>query len=235
MKYPLRALAAFGIPACAMIGVLLVASCSPSRAQTTTAASTGQRFELDLVPGAHYLHSAGFLFIKIRTYPQMACWIESPDGKYVGTIYVTAKVAKKKWFGAPSAGRPEALPVWSHARENAAPEADAVSGATPAGTVRVDSPLAARLSAGSYLVKLEVNSSFDYNERYTRANSGVNGQPSLVYAGRINVGTGETEADLVPIGTGSVDGKDGDIRPGLEGITTASEMLQSARILYHAR
>ena len=168
-------------------------------------------------------------------YPQLACWIESPDGKYVDTIFVTTKVGRKKWFGAPSAGRPEALPVWSHARDQAPLNTDAVSGATPAGSVRVGSPLAAGLSAGTYVVKLEVNSSFDYNERYTRANSGVNGQPSIVYMGRIDVGKGEAETDLTAIGTGSVDGADGDIRPGLEGITTAREMLQSARILYHDR
>jgi len=227
--------AALAIAVCALLGALALASCSPRRAHAAAAAGSGRRFELDIVPGPHYLHSVGFLFFRIRIYPQLACWIESPDGKYVDTIFVTTKVGRKKWFGAPSAGRPEALPVWSHARDQAPLNTDAVSGATPAGSVRVGSPLAAGLSAGTYVVKLEVNSSFDYNERYTRANSGVNGQPSIVYMGRIDVGKGEAETDLTAIGTGSVDGADGDIRPGLEGITTAREMLQSARILYHDR
>jgi hypothetical protein len=173
-----------------------------------------------------------FLVFRVPLEPQIACWIETPDGRYAGTIYVTAKAAKKKWFGAPSAGRPEALPVWYHARQQGS-TADAMSSATPAGTVQMQSPLPTGLTAGTYVLRLEINSSYDYNERYTHANSGVNGQPSVVYSGQIAVGRGEAQADLAPIGTGSVDGSDGNIRLGLEGITTALQMLQSARVLYH--
>jgi hypothetical protein len=197
--------------------------------------SKGKGFELDLVPGSSYRHSVGFLIFRIAMYPQIACWIETLEGKYMTTIYVTRKGAKKRWFGAPSSGRPEALPVWSHARDQVLSSTDGVSGATLAGTLQVESSLPARLAAGTYVVKLEVNSSYDYNERYTRANSGVNGQPSVIYSGRIGVGKGETEVDLTPVGTGSVDGSDGNIRPGLGGITTALQILQSVRVLYHDR
>ncbi len=233
MKHPLRtALALF---LCSLAAVLMLTSCSPRRPQASAVDVNGQRLELDLVPGPYFRHSGRFLIFSITTSPQIACWIEAPDGKYLGTIYVTAKVVTRKWFGAPSSGRPEALPVWSHARAQASLSADAVTGATPAGTLRVQSPLGAGLQAGAYVVKLEVNNSFDYNERYTRANSGVNGQPSVVYAGPIDIGTGESAADLAPIGTGSVDGRDGNITPGLEGITTAREILASVRVLYHDR
>jgi hypothetical protein len=218
----------------ALCAVAALASCSPGRVKSAASVVTGRRFELDLVPGPSFNHSMRFLVFQVPLHPQVACWIETPDGKYLDTIYVTAKGAKRKWFGAPSSGRPEALPVWSHARSQA-PSADAVSSATPAGTVRIESPLAAGLPAGTYTVKLEVNSSFDYNERYTKANSGVNGQPSVVYAGRITVGAGEAEGDLAPVGTGSIDGSDGNITPGLDGITTAAQMFQSARVLYHDR
>jgi len=195
---------------------------------------SGPRFELALTPGPRYRHTMGFLFIRLQSSPQIACWIETPEGKYMDTIYVTEKVARKSWFGAPAAGRPEALPVWTHAKA-AGPLSDAVSGATPGGSVQVQSALPARLSPGRYIVKLEINASFDYNERYTRANSGVNGQPSLVYSGGIDVGKGESSVDLTPLGTGSLDGSDGNIRPGVEGLTTALQMLQSARIVYHDR
>jgi len=231
MKHPLRT--ALALLLCSLAAVLALTSCSARRAQAV--AVNGKRLELDLVPGPYYRHSGHFLIFSVTTTPQIACWVETTDGRYLGTIYVTAKVVTRKWFGAPSSGRPEALPVWSHARAQASLSADAVTGATPAGTLRAQSPLGAGLPAGMYVVKLEVNNSFDYNERYTRANSGVNGQPSVVYAGRIDIATGESAADLAPVGTGSVDGRDGDITPGLEGITTASQILASVRVLYHDR
>jgi len=215
--------------ACAITIVSVLSSCAPPR--NPAHAVTGKRFELDLVPGAAFRQSTGFLFFRIPHTPQIACWVETPQGAYGETIYVTAKGATRHWFGAPAAGRPEALPVWSHARQGGT--ADAVSGATPAGTLRVEAAAPAALPAGTYTVKLEINASFDYNQRYTPSNSGVNGQPSLVYAGRLAVGAGESAADLEPVGTGSVDGSDGGITAGTEGLTTALQMLQSARILYH--
>jgi len=215
---------------CLVCMVMALSSCSRGERRAPAPAVTGPRFELALVPGPAYRHSVGFLFIKLTMYPQVACWVETPDGRYVDTIYVTGKGAKKKFYGAPSAGRPEALPVWSHARGAASLHADAVSGATPAGSVQAVSPAAGAFAPGRYVVKLEVNGSYDYNDRYTRANSGVNGQPSLVYSVQIHVGKGDESADLVPVGTGSVDGSNGSITPGLEGLTTALEILSSARI-----
>jgi hypothetical protein len=221
--------------ACVISVAGALCSCAPARHNAPAAAVTGKRLELDLVPGSSFRQSVGFLFFRFSHGPQIACWLETPQGAYVETVYVTATGATKRWFGAPAAGRPEALPVWDHARRAAASPADAVSGATPAGTLRVESGIAGALPAGTYVVKLEINSSFDYNERYTRSTSGVNGQPSLVYSGRIEVGRGEASAELAPTGTGSIDGSDGSITPGLDGITTALQILHSARILYHAQ
>jgi hypothetical protein len=235
MSVPHTARAAAVITASALFAALALLSCSPARTGPEAAALVGQRFELDLAPGSSFHHAMRLLVFSIPLYPQIACWIETPDGAYVQTIYATAKGAERKWFGAPSAGRPEALPVWYHARAQSSAGADAVTSATPAGTVRAQMPLPPGLAAGTYVVKLEINSSYDYNQSYTRANSGVNGQPSVIYSGRIRIGSGETQADLVPIGTGSVDGSDGNIRPGLDGITSAREQLQSARVLYHDR
>ena len=234
MKLPVQGAQA-AVLSCIVLMVMALSSCSRGEQRAPAPAVTGPRFELALVPGPAYRHSVGFLFIKLTMYPQVACWVETPDGRYVDTIYVTGKGARKKFWGAPSAGRPEALPVWSHARGAASLHADAVSGATPAGSVQAVSPVAGNFAPGRYVVKLEVNSSYDYNDRYTRVNSGVNGQPSLVYSAWIDMGKGEESADLVPVGTGSVDGSNGSITPGLEGLTTALQMLSSARITWHDR
>jgi len=198
--------------------VLLLAACVNRPAPASNAAG-GSRFILDLTPGSAY-HA-----------PQVAAWVETEEGRYVGTLFVTAKTARGAWIFAPKTGRPEALPVWSYARGTGA---DAVSSATPSGPAVLDSSLADTLPAGSYVVRLEVNRSFDYNERYTKA-QGVNGQPSLVYRAVLRVGGGRDEASFEFVGTGSPDGSDGSVAPGSNGTTTALDIYSFMRIAYEPR
>ena len=182
--------------------------------------------------------------------PQFAVWVEKADGTYVTTLYVTQRAAKKNWLFAPKGGRPESLPVWYHAVGSASvvakaqpdqSDTDALTSATPgaAGDVRKS----ARLSAGEvYVVKVEVNHSFDYNESWPKKAkkgsaqySGVNGQPSVVYAGTLDMrsaGSGTNYADvrtaLVPAGTGAVDGRDGNLHDDLGKLTTALQIVGKA-------
>ena len=221
-----------------LIALASLASCAGEATKAAPAPATaqvrGSRFSLRLEPGPSYKFMSSWLIFPMPIYPQVACWIETPGGDYVDTIYATAKGARKQWLSAPANGRPEALPVWFGIQQGRRATADAISGATPSGATMRDSSLAASLKAGTYVVKLEINRSYDYNERYTRANSGVAGQPSLVYACEIAVGSGSGKAVLAPVGTGAVDGSDGDIRPGLDGITTALQLLSVAEISYEA-
>jgi hypothetical protein len=197
----------------------------------TQAGSNTSRFRLEITPGPDYESSTTILlFIKIPIYPQVACWIESTDGTFVDTLYVTTKGARGKYVAAPSAGRPEALPVWEHRHSADRVAIDGVSSATPASASVHDASPRASLPDGRYNVFLEVNRSYDYNARYTTANSGVNGQPSLVYKAEIDVGKGPVDAAFVPVGTGSPDGSDGGIRGNLDGITTALTLLSKATI-----
>jgi hypothetical protein len=165
--------------------------------------------------------------------PQVAVWLENTEGEYLDTIYVTARAENRNWRMAPKEGRLEALPVWYHLKQGSA---DAVSSATTtANTVTYGSGIAARLPAGTYVVMLETNRSYDWNHRYSKNNAGVSGQPSLVYRAEITIGGDRTEARFTPIGTGSVDGTDGDIRPGLEDIDTALELFSSMTVSYESR
>ena len=218
-----------------LVAMAALASCAGQKNPAEPLRVQGKRFSLRLVPGPEYKATSWWLIFPIPIYPQVACWIETPRGEYIDTLYVTAKGAKKTWVSAPAGGRPEALPVWSSLMSKQKASADTVSGATPSGVTTSDSPLAATLPNGKYIVKLEVNRSYDYNERYTRANSGVTGQPSLIYECAIDLGSGPSKAAFTPIGTGSVDGSDGDIRQGLEGITSALKLLESADISYVER
>jgi hypothetical protein len=209
-----------------LLSILFILSPARSDAQARN------RFTVRVTPGPDYAATTSILFfIKVPLHPQIACWLETQDGKYVGTLYVTAKGAKKNFFSAP-AGRPEALPVRYHLQGSQGPAADAVSGATSGGRAEHVAQLPTPLAPGRYVAFLEVNRSYDYNERFTKKNSGVNGQPSIIYRAEIEVGKDGSKAVFSPVGMGSDDGADGRIQPGLDGITTAIKLIDTAEIEY---
>lgn len=213
-----------------LAATLAVSGCAAPRGQTTSVQSAqGPRFSLELSPGPNYKTTTGWLLFKIPVYPQVAVWVETTDGQYLGTIFVTSKGEKGSWVSAPSTGRPEALPVWSHLKQG---DLDSVSAATSAGETIRDSDLAAKLPAGDYIILLETNRSYDYNTTYTKDNSGVCGQPSIVYRARLSVGNGSATASFEPVGTGSLDGTDGTIRSELQGIDTALTLFSRMEVGY---
>ena len=168
--------------------------------------------------------------------PQIAVWIEDSSGNFVKTLTVSGKSAKNKWLGAPDGGRPEALPVWLHKAKSGANEVDAASSATPKKSVELEKSGQDLTDGAEYAVFFEVNSSFDYNDAWPKSAkkgasnySGVNGQPSIVYSARFVAGKNST-VQLVPVGTGSIDGSDGTLRPGLEGLTTALTLVESVTL-----
>lgn len=225
--------------------------------QTTEAAVVASRIEgdeptgieLSLTPGAHWLRTWTFFLVPTKSPPQHAAWIEDLGGNCVGTVSVTASAAKASWKAAPREGRPEALPVWSR-RSGAAGSApakggvvkdsdaalDAVSGATPKGGATIARELGGLRRGERYRAFLEVNHSFDYNDRWPRNAkegrpgwSGVNGQPSVIYAAEFVAGSGEPVA-FEPVGQGSVDGSDGELRLTLDGLTTALAIIGGATV-----
>jgi hypothetical protein len=213
-----------------LVAALAVSGCASPRSHAASIQSRqGPRFSLALSPGPNYKTTTGWFLFKIPIYPQVAAWVETPDGRYLGTIYVTGKGEKGSWISAPSTGRPEALPVWNSLKQG---ELDSVSAATSAGETARTSDLAAGLPAGDYIVKLETNRSYDYNADYTTGSSGVCGQPSIVYRAFLAVGKGPAQASFEPIGTGSLDGADGAIHPGLEGIDTALALFSRMAVEY---
>ncbi|HET7839541.1 MAG TPA: hypothetical protein VFL04_07270 [Rectinemataceae bacterium] len=210
------------------------------------------RIEVDVQAGPAFMHRARFGLILVKTRPQMAIWLETAGGRFLDTIFVTHRSAVADWYGGKGVRRPEALPVWSHARgipapdglfmpDRAHPLADAVSGPTPeAGFTRTWLP-PSPLKPGSYLVRVELNQSFDWNEAWPdrlpkddRRWTEANGQPSIVWEGVLEIRdtAAPAEAVLSPVGTGSLRGEDGGLRRGLEGITTARDIAASIGARY---
>jgi len=217
----------------ALVAFSLLAGCAGGPEQSSApkpGAQSGTRFELSLQPGPEYARDMKVFLFKYTVWPQVAVWLETNDGSFVDTLYVTEVAVTKNYRAAPKTGRPESLPVWSALMQAGV---DGVSSPTTVGsTVEYGNDLAARLPAGTYIVKLETNRSYDWNSSYTKDNAGVNGQPSLIYAAELTIGGAAEEAAFMPIGTGSVDGSDGTMRPGLDGIDTALQLFASMRVAY---
>ena len=130
-------------------------------------------------PGTEWLHDFPlFLGLKRRNPPQMAIWIESPEGAYLATVYVTRRIASQSWRMAGGNRRREALPHWCHrhgvryadglylpTREEPLP--DAVSGATPRGGF--EARFVRDTAWGRFVVKVEVNHSTDFNDTWPRS------------------------------------------------------------------
>jgi hypothetical protein len=202
---------------------------------------TGPRISVTVEEGAEYLHKLKVLpLIRISSPPQLAVWTETPEGRFLETLYVTSRTGEQSWRSAPLDGtpseeisRPEALPVWQHRAEGGS--VDGRTAPTPKEGYRllVDAP------SEDVRIFVEVNHSTDFNERYPKdAAEGSpgysggpwgSGQPSLVYTALLDGSGGETPLEL--LGHGSPDGSDGEIRRTLEGITSAKEIVRAVRVV----
>jgi hypothetical protein len=192
--------------------------------------SSGERFEIVLEPGEYYSKDVNYVVYRYTVWPQVAVWITDLDGNYISTLYVTDVIVQQNFDAAPEEGRPEALPIWYGLQKESV---DAVSSPTTVGsTVQFGNDIASELPDGEYLIFLETNRSYDWNDRYTKKNSGVNGQPSLLYQAKVSIGGPTAEVEFIPVGTGSVDGSDGLIYDDLSGIDTAYQLFEKMSILY---
>ena len=158
--------------------------------------------------------------------PQFVLWVEDEDGNYIATLFVTQRSTNKNF------NRPEALPVWRH-KKDGSQTIDAVSGAT-----LQESPFQGYIDKDllvdgqKYIVFLEINNSFDYNDFWNENNSGGNGQPSLIYCGTFFAGQDDSiEIVPNPIGYGSVDGSNGTITDGTENLTTALQRIKEVHLI----
>ena len=155
--------------------------------------------------------------------PQIAVWVENSDGTYIDTLFVTKKASGNKWIGSPKDGRPESLPDWYRAKgQNPAEkiskdEVDATTSATPKKGFVISKDL--ELEKGkTYVFKCQANQSFDYNDYYTKKNSGVDGQPAVLYTGEIIPDGTEKEIKLM-------------LNNKSEFITTSDKIIESIYVI----
>ena len=142
-----------------------------------------------------YLRIMG-IFKKAKP-PQMALWLEEPDGTFVAILYVTGRTAVQDWRTMPfdkkdRIRRPSALPVWTfrhirggiqpiescsacHDRHRSAdksiegnPYLDTLTSATPESDFSRNWTVPDGLKSGTYIMCAEINHSFDYNDMYPK-------------------------------------------------------------------
>ena len=186
-----------------------------------------------------------FLGIKKKNPPQIAVWLEDVDGRYLGTLYASKKIATQGWSGAGGNRRKEALPYWCHRRgvvyddglylpTKSQPLVDGMTGATPKGDF--DVRLKDKTGLRHFYVMVEVNHSIDFNDRYSddkkegepdySGGSEGSGQPALVYRADVDLDSARTSFDAVLIGRSSADGTDGKLYDDLYGITSALTIVK---------
>ncbi|GAK50872.1 hypothetical protein U14_02113 [Candidatus Moduliflexus flocculans] len=209
---------------------------------TTLTDATGKSLTIEATAGEYWGNSFKVALVKtIKTTPQIAIWLEDPDGKYLDTLYVTEKFAKQAWTRKQDITyRPESLPYWMHKRATAgqqpptrtAPLSDAVTGASPKTGLILHTKAVTDLT--NVVVLMELNSSYDENDAFpndakkSAANyNGVSGQPAVVYAAKVNLSQpGQYPFEL--IGHSSPSGADGQLFSDTSTLTTALKIINKA-------
>ena len=194
---------------------------------------------------------------KALSHPTLAIWLETEDGKYIQTLYVSESIAKGvfmhgdassgKWLPGP-VRRPSALPYWARKRnveeddgfyvpKQSTAIPDAYTGPTPNQSFNLKSKTDEPLNS-TFKVMLEINQSFDFNEFWTTTrypndrHYSASAQPSLIYESElIDPSNLKDKYFMTVIGHGHFNGSSGKLFTDLSGHTTALEIIHSLKII----
>ncbi|MFZ5519518.1 MAG: hypothetical protein ACOY90_23030 [Candidatus Zhuqueibacterota bacterium] len=173
--------------------------------------------------------------------PQMAFWLERPETGDIRTVWVSHRTGRRQWKGKVEC--PVALPFWEsrHALEKSNFRErhllqrllDAITGATPQGGVFSVKTTAPENSHWDYFI--EVNLSGDFNAAFpSQRDNGEpdhegNGQPSLIFKGRMEATPGVSHAPELIGRTDQWVAIDS-IITDMAGITSARKILRNIQV-----
>ncbi len=169
----------------------------------------GYRVTFTVVKGASWSQRVTEGPLRFNLLPQVAVWMETKQGQFIDTLYVTGALgepwthAAKEQKGA--AFYRECFPAWSKRVVDAGrrlptperPYTDGVTSATPQSTFLVSTLVPAAAFENGFVVFAEVNQSADYNAAFPKPETGAfdplrpeqsvdwNGQPSVVYSSEV--------------------------------------------------
>lgn len=230
-----------------MLTLTCLFSCTNTRMQAEEApelfsynpGGAGPAIEIEMIRGEGHNH------------PLMAIWVEKPDGTFMQTLYVAESIGKGMFqHGDASRGfwmpgeiqRPAALPHWSHKRgikndhghylpTPTNPVPDAYTGPTPGRSFNLSTRMDQE-PEGSFVVKFEINQTWDWNEYWTNNKYPDNDeyktscQPALVYAVTVDSSDPQKEYPMELIGRSHHSGANGDLFTDLETMTTALHIAE---------
>lgn len=121
---------------------------------------------------------------------------------------------------------------------------EALTGPSPTAGLTREWQVSEKVEPGVYGIRVEVNHWMDPNQRYAAErppgepdSSGGptgSGQPSLVWGGIVEIGTGLRESGLTLIGRGHPSGANGEVDSDLAGLTTALSIVDTIHVVYTA-
>ncbi|MFO7868994.1 MAG: hypothetical protein R6U95_06830 [Bacteroidales bacterium] len=179
-------------------------------------------------------------------HPTYAIWIETMNGDFLQTLFVTRSYATGNYAHAYIDGyrwaadsgksvRPASLPYWKH-KVDSENIPDAVTSATPEGSVMVQRNLTHDLQ--KFRVLLEVNQAWDNNAYWTNTKYPdsfeyrTSGQPSVIYAATVDVQSTFDTVYLNPIGHGHYAGENGYLYTDIRSLTTALDIFESVYVTF---
>ncbi len=172
--------------------------------------------------------------------PQIAIWLEQPGKQRIKTLFVTRRTANADWHGKTMC--PVSLPYWTSRFQKETgkkgtpgrdiPVPDGVSSATPKDKVTVTFFLELGTEWDYYI---EMNVAGDFNRRFpSMLDNGMpdsqgNGQPSLLYRGKLKAIPGYEDLPKLMGRTMQLDAVDSIIED-LEGISDARKVLKHIKL-----
>ena len=172
--------------------------------------------------------------------PQVAIWLETPEGDEIRTVWVTRRTAMGDWVGKLEC--PVALPFWvgrynqetntQGAPTPREPAPSAVTGATPKLEIKAQAKVP---SSSLWNYYIEVNVSGDFNDGFPSMTPAEvmdpygNGQPSLIYKGQIKAEPGSSSVSVLIGRTDQWEPAE-DLISDLSDITTAKRLFLNMEV-----
>lgn len=155
--------------------------------------------KIEVTTGTHYsqkMQAGPFIFVIL---PQIVFWIESTNGTFLQTLYVTGADGKQLRHADKSKRKElfyqECFPFWAKKMKEvgaplpgSTPYPDSVTSATPHANFSLSTAIDLNSSSPlkSFVIFAEINKSSDINQNFTKLNNGWAGQPAVLYKTVIN-------------------------------------------------
>jgi len=190
-----------------------------------------------------------------HNHPLMAIWVETPNGKFVQTLYVAESIGKgvfqhgdasRGFWQAGEIQRPAALPYWSHKRgiknmeglylpTPTNPIPDAYTGPTPGQSFILQTKLN-EPGLEKFILLFEINQTWDWNEFWTNnkfpddEEYKTSCQPALVYSVNIDLENPQEIYEMKAIGRSHHSGANGNLYTDLETLSTALHIAEKIEV-----